>query len=251
MLFIDGHDLTFTAQPDGTHKVVFDVLALTFGDNGQVIDSLSRTHTLTVRAGTDIAKVIKNGLVYDINVPLKKAGAYQLRVSLRDAATERVGSASQFIEAPDLKKGRLTLSGLAAAGVTPARAATTANASNDPGDELRDPEATPAVRRFHSGMYLDYGYWIYNAKLDKATKQPQLITQTKLFQDGKEIFVGPARPYEVGAQTDLKRLVSGGRIVLGNTLKPGEYVLQVIVTDALAKDKRRVATQWTDFELVK
>jgi hypothetical protein len=32
---------------------------------------------------------------------------------------------------------------------------------------------------------------------------------------------------------------------------PGEYVLQLIVTDALAKEKRRVATQWIDFEIVK
>ena len=159
--------------------------------------------------------------------------------------SERVGSASQFIEAPDLKKGRLILSGLAANGVSPDAG------SGAPNNELGDPDATPAVRRFRSGMYLDYGYWIYNAKLDKATKQPQLTTQTKLFQDGKEIFAGAPRPYEVGAQTDLKRLVSGGRIMLGNILKPGEYVLQVIVTDALAKDKRRVATQWTDFELVK
>jgi hypothetical protein len=38
---------------------------------------------------------------------------------------------------------------------------------------------------------------------------------------------------------------------LGTDLEPGEYVLQVIVTDNLAKEKYRVATQWMDFELVK
>ena len=32
---------------------------------------------------------------------------------------------------------------------------------------------------------------------------------------------------------------------------PGEYVLQVIVTDQLAPEKRRTATQWIDFEIVK
>ena len=34
-------------------------------------------------------------------------------------------------------------------------------------------------------------------------------------------------------------------------MTPGEYVLQIIVTDALAKEKHRTATQWMDFEIVK
>ena len=50
---------------------------------------------------------------------------------------------------------------------------------------------------------------------------------------------------------DLKRLQAGGRLVLGTALQPGEYVLQVVVTDALAKEKYRTATQWIDFEIVK
>jgi hypothetical protein len=31
---------------------------------------------------------------------------------------------------------------------------------------------------------------------------------------------------------------------------PGEYVLQIVVTDLLAKEKSRVVTQWMDFEIV-
>jgi hypothetical protein len=42
-----------------------------------------------------------------------------------------------------------------------------------------------------------------------------------------------------------------GRLRLGPDLTPGEYVLQVIVTDKLAKEKYRSATQWMDFELTK
>ena len=33
---------------------------------------------------------------------------------------------------------------------------------------------------------------------------------------------------------------------LGGTMKPGDYVLQVVVTDKLAKT---TATQWSDFEV--
>jgi hypothetical protein len=31
----------------------------------------------------------------------------------------------------------------------------------------------------------------------------------------------------------------------------GDYMLQVIVTDLLAKEKQRTATQWIDFEVIK
>jgi VWFA-related protein len=243
ILFIDGHDITFVKQPDGTHKAVFDILAYTFGDNGLPIDSFSRTHTLTVREGVD--KLIKNGLVYTANVPLKKAGAYQLRVSLRDAESRRVGSASQFIEAPDIKKGRLTLSGVAVTGLSKEQAE-----AKNPDEMESDPDATPAVRRFRQKSYLNYGFWVYNAKTDNANR-PQLTMQIKIFSEGKEIFAGQPQPLGLLQHPDPQRLIAGGRLWLGNNLEPGQYILQVIVTDSLAKGKNRVATQWTDFELVK
>ena len=36
-------------------------------------------------------------------------------------------------------------------------------------------------------------------------------------------------------------------LLFGSRMVPGDYVLQVIVTDKLAKEKNRVATQWQDF----
>ena len=51
--------------------------------------------------------------------------------------------------------------------------------------------------------------------------------------------------------SDLKRLGAGGSIQLGTALTPGEYVLQIVVTDLLADPKHRVATQAMDFEIVK
>jgi hypothetical protein len=32
-------------------------------------------------------------------------------------------------------------------------------------------------------------------------------------------------------------------------MTPGDYVLQIIVTDMLSKDKYRMATQWMDFQI--
>lgn len=272
LLYIDGRDLTFKEEPDGWHKSVFDVLAVTFDDNGQIVDQISRTHTLRAR-GPGYERVLKNGFVYLINLPVKQAGAYQLRAALRDTASERVGSANQFIEVPNLTKNDLTLSGIVVGGVeaTAAAAAAKNNSeasaaamsggvspltpvadSNALGDTAQaDPQAGPAVRRFVRGMVMQYGFVVYNARLDKVTARPQLQTTMRLFRDGRSVFNGNPKPLNIGAQSDLKRLIAGGALRLGTDMTPGEYVLQIIVTDMLAKGKKRTATQWIDFDIVK
>ncbi len=36
---------------------------------------------------------------------------------------------------------------------------------------------------------------------------------------------------------------------LGSEMQTGEYVLQIVVTDNLAKEKRRIAAQFVQFEI--
>ncbi|HEX8139939.1 MAG TPA: VWA domain-containing protein [Pyrinomonadaceae bacterium] len=263
ILHIKGRDVTFTKEPDGWNKSVLDILIITFGDNGQVIDQISKTYTL--RMGPDVyERALRDGFTYTVNLPVKKPGAYQLRAALRDAASERVGSASQFIEVPKVDKDRLMLSGIVMSGTgegaktkAPAAAATAATVSGsaatapgaDEATDTEDPEANPVVRRFKRGMVLEYNYLIFNARLDKAGMRPQLQTQVRIFREGRPIFTGASRPFDLNAQTDFKRLIAGGALRLGKDMTPGEYVLQILVTDLLAKGKNSTATQWIDFEI--
>lgn len=257
LLYIEASDLTFKEEADGWYQTVMDVMAVTFGDNGQVVDEVNKTQTIRVR-GQTYQNVLKNGLVYFLNVPVKKAGAYQMRVAIRDAATERLGSASQFIEVPDLGKKRLTLSGLVVNGYqqergarnVPASARVTVNGTEGAQEEP-EPQSSAAVRRFRSGMVMNYAYAIYNAQQDR-TGRPQLETQIRLYREGKLVYTGGAQLPDLSNQADRTRLLAGGGLQLGSDMPPGEYFLQVIVTDLLVKDdKHRTTTQWTDFEIVK
>ena len=255
MLHVSGRDLTFTEEPDGWHKAVFDILVVTFGDNGIVVDQIGRTHTVRIR-GKAYERVLSDGLTYNIIVPVKKAGAYQLRVALRDVSSARVGSASQFIEVPDIKKDRLTLSGVMVRGISPQAFSKGGNDLSGQGESAddtidEDPNASPAVRQFNLGLIMVYGVLVYNAQLDKSTGKPQLQTQMKLYRDGREVFTGKEVALDAGSQPDRKRLGATGAVQLGTQMNPGEYVLQVSVTDLLRKDKYRVASQWIDFEIVK
>lgn len=257
LLHIDARDLTFSDEPDGSHNAAIDLVAVNFGDNGRVIDQFSHAHTISLR-GDAYQQALQNGLVFNFDFPVKEAGAYQMRVAVRDSASARVGSARQFVEVPDVSKNYLTLSGLIVKGVTPSVVKMAPGGGVPAGQQVAagavatadDPQADPAVRRLRQGMMLDYRYAIYNAQLDPATNRPQLTTQMRLFRDGKEVFTGRVLPFDPGSQTDMKRLGAGGRLRLGSELIPGDYFLQVLVTDALAKGKNRTATQWINFEIV-
>ncbi len=242
---IKGKDLTFTEEKDGWYTTTFDIVALTFGDNGVVVDSVDKSETLRARAES-LQEIKEKGFVYFITVPIKKPGAYQMRVVLRDSATSHIGSASQFIEVPNLKKNRLTLSGIVLQ-----RIEADHSTIKDREQVQPDTDRDSALRQFQSGANVLFAFAVYNAKLDKATNQPRLTTQFKIFRSGKEVFAGAEKALAITEQMDPERITTGGRIRVGGVLQPGEYVLQVIVRDMFAKENRDVATQWIDFAVVK
>jgi VWFA-related protein len=250
LLHVDGSALTFTDEPDDWHQAQFDVVAVTVGENGNIVDEVSRVEKLRVR-GEAYKRVLKAGFVYMGTVPIKKPGAYQLRVALRDQASGRAGSASQFVEVPDMKKRRLELSGILLGVSVPGTTRTNEQAQpNQTEVSDVDPAHSAAVRQFRQGENLRYSFVIYNPHLDPATGQPQLQTQVRVFRDGQAVFTGRAQRFGLNNPPDMSRLSAASAIKLGVDMTPGEYVLQVIVTDLLAGDKYGVVSQWVDFKIV-
>ena len=49
---------------------------------------------------------------------------------------------------------------------------------------------------------------------------------------------------------DPTRLLGRGMISLGTVLSPGEYLVQIVVTDENAGPKKPPVAQWVDFEVV-
>ena len=98
-------------------------------------------------------------------------------------------------------------------------------------------------------MVLNYGYAIYNIQL-APDNRPSLTTQIKLFYDGQPVLIGKEVSLKEQQTAKTKRIFAGGSIDLGANLKPGEYLLQVIVNDLMAKEKHRTSTQWINFEIV-
>jgi hypothetical protein len=258
IVHLKASDLEFKEEAGGRRQATLDVVAAVFAGDGHPSVQGSERREVTL-SEQEYRRALKDGLTYRLNVPVSRPGAYNLRVAVRDAATGRTGSAREFVAVPDLRKGPLSLSSVILAGVDPSQggAATAAeqlNAAAGVAAEASDPGLSPAVRRLRHGVFLDYGYAVYNARLDKATGRPRLTTQVRLFKDGKLVFAGDATPLDAGGQSDMKRLVAGGRLQVGTELAPGDYVLQVVVADEIARGKKQdgrgTATQWVDFEVV-
>jgi VWFA-related protein len=249
LLHINAKDLKFSDEPDGKHKLTFEVIAMTFGDNGILVDQLSKGYTLTL-SGETYKQILEKGFVYNFVVPIKKPGAYQMRVALRDSGSEKVGSASQFIEIPDIKKHRLLVSSLVLENQTVEDFNKETGGQIQPDKVVADPLTDTALRRFRQGTVIRYGFEVYNAVLDKQTQKPNLQVQLRVFRNGKLILEGKTTEIPLVNQTDLSQIKGLGAMTLGNRMEAGEYILQVVVTDTLAKEKYKISTQFVQFEII-
>jgi VWFA-related protein len=254
LLHIDTNGLNYTQGENGVKTAVLDIAAVTYKDDGKPVDQFWRRYAINV-SELNFERFNKQGLIYTMTLPLKNPGAYQLRVAVRDDKSELIGAANQFIDVPDVKKGRLTISGITTQGINPAKVNPRASQPLLPKEGAQelsgdDPQSGPALRRLTDKMELSYGFLIYNAKLDDKTRAPQLEAQIIVLKEGNPIFTGLPSRIDIAPSQNLKYIIAGGQLNFKG-LEPGEYILQVIVTDKLAKEKNRTATQWVDFEIVK
>jgi len=245
--------LTFADAADGWHTAKFDVGLIVFGDNGRVVRQETGVAKLTLR-GQAYERALREGVVHILDLAGVRPGAFQFRVAVRDQTSSRVGAAGQFIQIPNLRSERLAMSGIALWALTPASqpgspVALTGTESGPAQDDVVT--SGPAVRQFTSGTNAAFAYSIYNAVLDPSSHGAELTTQVRVFRDGKQVYSSNPLPVDATGQTDLKRIVSAGRIQFGPEFQPGNYVLEVVVTDRNAKENRRIASQWVDFEIVK
>lgn len=240
LVHIDAKDLQFAKTADGKQKAVFDIVAMTFGDNGQAVEQLSKIYTLEVSEKV-YQNMLGKGFVYTLSVPVKKSGAYQFRIALRDTVSNKVGSASQFIEVPDINK-RMALSNLILDNFTvPEWQKIRLGGSRD--ESERSVLLDTTLRQYKRGTILRCDYTIYNPPPGQ-----QIESQFRLIKDGKVVYEEAPTAVKLAGQTDLRRLAAAGAFSLGANLENGNYVLQVIVTDKT--NAKNFAAQYVEFEII-
>ena len=243
---IPGEEVSFV-DSNGLKKAVFDVVAVTMNEKNEVVDEFTHNHNVSVDAAA-LPLIAKNGLVYSADIKVVKPGFYNFRLALRDANSRRIGTASQAIDVPEIKAGRIFLSGLSASAVDAAgKFEIPAAPKTDAPFSLPKAMNAPAIRRFTRGSAIAYSYNIYNPRLNNG--RPNLSIQVKLYHDGKLIIEGKPTPADLQQQDDWTRISDYGFLKLNPNLGPGDYLLEVIVTDHNAGGKTASSSQSIDFEV--
>jgi hypothetical protein len=160
------------------------------------VASVARSYTVSAPAQR-FEEALREGALYTLDVPVKNRGAYQNRVAVRDTATGKVGSASQFLEIPELKKGRVTLTSvILQAGDRQAGAPAFAGMS-------------PVTRRFHPARS-----WNISARwrIRKENAAANLNSKIRIVRDGRNVYTGPAKLVPIdGGGLAFKRDAEAGR----------------------------------------
>ncbi len=178
----------------------------------------------------------RNGYRYTERVSLKP-GVYQARVGVLEPATERVGTATGWLEVPDLTKGRLTLSAIL---LTREQSASQPRMTNASDVESFSPAVTQGIMIYNPGADLDYHLVIYpgtgkDLKVDQLMMQIEVVQTDRLVFQGQWTAVGPRV-----VEKDSKGFEVGGSLTL-NGIKPGVYELRVSVKGpGLKKPVQRV-----------
>ena len=93
----DARNIQFVANPDGTFKAVCEFAVVVYDEQGQVINTLSKTAVANMDTAHRTA-TLKGGMHFhqEISVPAK--GLYWLRIGIHDRTSDRLGSVEVPIE---------------------------------------------------------------------------------------------------------------------------------------------------------
>jgi VWFA-related protein len=220
----------------GGEKAAVDLAGIVLNDQGKPVATFKTQLSVT---RLEAAQRTDAGVVYNYKTPLAP-GLYQVRAAVRDQKSGKVGSASQWIEIPDLTSRQLTLSSLllGAQVFDPQK-------KPDAGGQQAAPQVQFSVdRRFKKSSHLSFWVFIYNALNGAGTNAtPDVTAQVEMFSNGQPIVKTPVRKLNTSGMTDLQRIPYGGDFSLAS-LPPGRYELNVTITDQLAKAS---ATQRVSF----
>lgn len=74
LVHLNGNEITFSDEPNGFKKAVFDVVAVTLNEKNEVVDEFNRTHTFKIAAAA-MPLIRQNGVIYTTDIPIKKPEA--------------------------------------------------------------------------------------------------------------------------------------------------------------------------------
>lgn len=261
---------------EGKYKAEVDVGGSVYNDKGQTGANFGQR--LSVSNDSLEPDYQRQHPVYFTSQVRLSPGLYQVRVAARDAKTGHAGSATQWVEIPDLKSNRLALSSLLVGETTLSALAQPAAA----GEGAVAKAQLNVARSFARTSRLRFMTFIYNAGRGTTaaapttptaattpptttttpmtgtkpptpgtatpptgTALPDVALQVQILRGGQPVMTTALRKVVTEGVADLARLPYAAEIPLEKMLA-GRYLLKVTVIDRIA---RTSATQQLYFQV--
>jgi hypothetical protein len=248
-LHVDAKDLNIDESKNGKRSISLEGVCITSNIDNVIQDSSAQHYDYSFTK-EEIPWIKEHGLRYSIALPVKKPGSYYVRAAMKDLASGKIGSAYQFIEIPDLKKGRLTLSNIFIVNRDEDLPWLRSESAELSPDVKKDSGKSAAIQNYAPGETIEYAAVIYNAKTSENQK-PDLESQFTLFGNGKELAKGNAETVDLNGVRDFTRIPMRKKLALEQSLQPGDYILLLQITDKLASKNKNLASQSLSFKLTK
>ncbi|HZG51737.1 MAG TPA: VWA domain-containing protein [Pyrinomonadaceae bacterium] len=223
-----------TAADEKARTEQVEVVGALYDERGELKNSFQRSLSVTPNAAAapDASTVSPGSNRFTVSTHLPVTpGIYQVRIAAREARGGRTGSATQWVEIPDLGKGKLAMSSLFLGEQTNDVAAP---AKDAPTDAL--PAVIAADRRLARTSRLRFFTYVYNAARAPGGGggSPDIALQVQVFRDDQPVITSPLRKLNTEGITDLTSLPYAAEISLAS-LASGSYAIQITAIDRVSK----------------
>ena len=225
------------ARSGDHHVATVDAAAIVFDESGAVVDSFAPERAAMDLTEASYDRALKKGLDYQRAAPIKP-GRYRVRFAAREDGAGKLGSASQWVQVPDLSDGKLTLSSLfllekADAAGEPAKAGGEGDLS------LRGAQT---LARFKPGQTLYVQLFAYNPGRS-ASGATSLVTQAEIWRGG--VLLASSAPDSMEQGDRGAPPVPHTRSIKLAPFPPGDYEVRIVVTDQIASDMKSRRANFT------
>jgi VWFA-related protein len=234
---IDLAALELKAERD-RHRARLLLDTVIYTESGKVANNRSEALEINLRTSS-LAQARQTGLAYRQLLQLPP-GFYQIRTVLRQEGIFRIGSASTWIEVPDLSKKAITLSSIFITDSQRDGSIPDAKEGAPPVPVVEDVAAI-VYRRFARKGHLEFLVFAYNAALGEKGIADAAI-QTQVYAGNKLVIASPLNPFAaVERNSDLPY---HARLSL-ESFEPGSYELRLVAIDRTTRQTTRRSLHFT------
>jgi len=258
-IHIDHKDVKIVETEDGGGLVGLEMIYLASGANGIVHDMKHVQYDFKIKPdqkAETLSWIQEHGIRFSMLLPVKNPGTYFIRVSVKNTGSDNIGSVHQYLEIPDLRKKGVTLSNIFMITSPGDLEWMSSSAAKELSEVVFFPVfqakeiRSPALRTYTPGDGLQTLTVLYNADAG-AVSRSEIEIQSVLHKGGKELMRGEPMAVNSDGAGNPDGVPVLQRLTLGPDMPPGDYVLQLVVTDKKnSKRQERNTTQSLHFTVV-